>query len=74
MFNEQYSEKKVLDMRLSDFNLGLWSSPLVSISPLSLSALELTLSGLIMGSRVDTADDNQNHNVIISKYQLRNPN
>ena len=33
-----------------------------------LSALELTLSGLIMGSRVDTAGDNQSPNVIISNH------
>ena len=40
----------------------------LSINPRPLSALELTLSGLIMGSRVDTAGDNQNPHVIISKY------
>ena len=33
-----------------------------------LSALELKLLGLIMESRVDTAGDNQNAHVIISKY------
>ena len=38
----------------------------LSINPRPLSALELTLSGLIMGSRVDTAGDNQSPNVIIS--------
>ena len=41
--------------------MGPWSSPLVS-------TLELTLSGLIIGSRVDTAGDNQSPNVIVSKY------
>ena len=30
--------------------------------------LELTLSGLIMGSHVDTAGDDQSPNVIISNY------
>ena len=40
----------------------------LSINPRPLSALELTLSGLIMGSRVDTAGDNQNPHVIISNY------
>ena len=40
----------------------------LSINPRPLSALELTLSGLIMGSRVDIAGDNQNPHVIISKY------
>ena len=45
----------------------------LSINPRPLSALELTLSGLIMGSRVDTAGDNQNPHVIISKYQCDNP-
>ena len=30
--------------------------------------IELTLSGSIIGSRVDTAGDNQSPNVIISKY------
>ena len=35
---------------------------------LPLSALELKLSGLIMESRVDTAGDNQNAHVTISKY------
>ena len=40
----------------------------LSIKPRPLSALELTLSGLIMGSRVDTAGDNQNPHVIISNY------
>ena len=39
------------------------------INPRPLSALELKLSGLIMESRVDTAGDNQNAHVIISKYQ-----
>ena len=43
----------------------------LSINPRPLSALELTLSGLIMGSRVDTADDNQNPHVIISKYNIQ---
>ena len=38
------------------------------INPRPLSALELKLSGLIMESRVDTAGDNQNAHVIISKY------
>ena len=41
----------------------------LSINPRPLSALELTLSGLIMGSRVDTAGDNQNPHVIISNYR-----
>ena len=41
----------------------------LSINPRPLSALELTLSGLIMGSRVDTAGDNQNPHVIISNYK-----
>ena len=41
----------------------------LSINPRPLSALELTLSGFIMGSRVDTAGDNQNSHVIISKYR-----
>ena len=41
----------------------------LSINPRPLSALELTLSGLIMGSRVDTAGDNQSPHVIISKYE-----
>ena len=40
----------------------------LSINPRPLSALELKLSGLIMESRVDTAGDNQNAHVIISKY------
>ena len=40
----------------------------LSINPRPLSALELMLSGLIMGSRVDTAGDNQNPHVIISNY------
>ena len=40
----------------------------LSINPRPLSALELKLSGLIMESRVDTAGDNQNALVIISKY------
>ena len=40
----------------------------LSINHRPLSALELTLSGLIMGSRVDTANDNQNPNVIISNF------
>ena len=40
----------------------------LSINPRPLSALELTLSGLIMGSQVDTAGDNQNPYVIISNY------
>ena len=40
-----------------------------SINPQPLSALELMLSGLIMGSRVDTAGDNPNPHVIISNYQ-----
>ena len=44
----------------------------LSINPRPLSALELTLSGLIMGSRVDTAGDNQNPHVIISKYPYEN--
>ena len=43
----------------------------LSINPRPLSALELTLSGLIMGSRVDTAGDNQNPHVIISNYHMR---
>ena len=43
----------------------------LSINPRPLSALRQTLSGLIMGSRVDTAGDNQNPNVIISKYQMK---
>ena len=42
----------------------------LSINPRPLSALELTLSGLIMGSRVDTAGDNQSPNVIISNYKM----
>ena len=44
----------------------------LSFNPRPLSALELTLSGLIMGSRVDTAGDNQNPNVIISNYHWHN--
>ena len=40
----------------------------LSINPRPLSALELTLSALIMGSRVDTAGDNQNPHVIISNH------
>ena len=40
----------------------------ISVNPRPLSALELTLPGLIMGSRVDTAGNNQNPNVIISNY------
>ena len=40
-----------------------------SINPRPLSALKLKLSGLIMDSRVDTAGDNQNVHVIISKCQ-----
>ena len=32
------------------------------------TTLELKLSGLIMESQVDTAGDNQNAHVIISKY------
>ena len=40
------------------------------INPRPLSALELKLSGLIMGSRVDTAGDNQNAHVIISNYVI----
>ena len=40
----------------------------LSINTRPLSALELTLSGLIMGSRVDTASDNHNPHVIISNY------
>ena len=42
----------------------------LSINPRPLSALELRLSGLIMGSRVDTAGDNQNPHVIISNDYL----
>ena len=38
----------------------------LGINPRPLSALELTLLGLIMGSRVDTAGDNQSPSVIIS--------
>ena len=48
--------------------MGLWSSPLVSINPRPLSALELTFSGMIMGSLVDTVGNNQNPNGIISNY------
>ena len=44
----------------------------LSIKPRPLSALELTLSGLIIGSRVDTVGDNQNPHVIISKYNIYN--
>ena len=40
----------------------------LSINPRPLSALELTLSGLIM-AQVDTAGDNQNPHVIISNYR-----
>ena len=40
-----------------------------SINPRPLSAIELTLSGLIMESRVDTAGDNQNPHVITSNYR-----
>ena len=40
----------------------------LSINRRPLSALELTLSGLIMGSRVDTTGDNKSPNVIISNY------
>ena len=47
--------------------MGILVIPL-SINPRPLSALELTLSGLIMGSRVDTAGDNQNPHVKISNY------
>ena len=42
--------------------MGLWSSPLVS------TLNHYQPSSLIMGSRVDTAGDNQNPNVIISNY------
>ena len=42
----------------------------LSINPRPLSALELTLSDLIIGSRVDTAGDNQSLNVIISNYWI----
>ena len=45
----------------------------LSINPRPLSALELKLSGLIMESRVDTAGDNQNAHVIISKYKWSRP-
>ena len=41
------------------------------INPRPLSALELKLSGLIIESRVDTADDNQNAHVIISNSDRR---
>ena len=42
----------------------------ILVNPRPLSALELKLSGLIMESRVDTAGDNQNAHVIISKYHF----
>ena len=44
-----------------------------SINPRPLSALELNPWGLIKESPVDTAGDNQNAHLIVSKYQCNNP-
>ena len=38
----------------------------LSINPRPLSALKLKVSGVIMGSRIDTAGDNQTSHVITS--------
>ena len=55
--------------QLTDKRVGVWHNVILDwpLCPRPLSALELPLSGLIMGSRIDTAGDNQNTNVIISK-------
>ena len=45
------------------------SCPHATLSRDEICDVKLKLSGLIMESRVDTAGDNQNAYVIISKYQ-----
>ena len=71
IFNKNYSKKKVFEYVINRLQHGTLVIAL-SINPRPISALELTLSGLIMGSRVDTAGDNQSPNVIISKYTFAN--
>ena len=59
IFNQNYSAKKVFEHVINRYIT--WD---FGHCPRPLSALELTLSGLILGSRVDTAGDNGSPNVI----------
>ena len=64
--HEKHVGLKLISLRLTSQNFPCKHA--FSINPRPLSALELTLSGLIMGSRVDTAGDNHSPNVIISYF------